>query len=105
MMSNNTNIFGESTYFTVGKFNECISAFDCKTNISIIHLNCRSLTKNFDNLSLYLKGFDRQFSIIALSETWLKKSHPNLCQLNNYSFISQERENRRGGGVGFFYLE
>lgn len=99
------NIFGETSYFTVEKFNEFNSTIDYKKNISIMHLNCRSLAKNFDNLSFYLSDFKQQFSVIALSETWLKKSHPNLYHLDNYSFVGQERENKRGGGVGFYILD
>ena len=36
-----------------------------------MHLNIISIPKNIDKLSNYLTLLDLQFSLIALSETWL----------------------------------
>ena len=69
-------------------------------SLSIIHFNCRSLKRNFDNFISTLSSFSEPFSIIALSETWL--NNKESLNLNGYVFVGQGRENRRGGGTGFF---
>ena len=43
--------------------------------LSVIHFNCRSLKANFNSLQKYLISLNRQFDIIALSETWLNELH------------------------------
>ena len=42
-------------------------------------------------------------SVIALSETCLNESNPNLFQIQGYSFYSLERPaHKRGGGIGLY---
>lgn len=44
-----------------------------------------------------------KFDIVALTETWLSNTHQqNYVQLPDYTTFFKNRENRRGGGVGFF---
>ena len=40
-------------------------------NISVLHLNIRSINKNFENFKLFLSDRNFSFSIICFSETWL----------------------------------
>ena len=72
-----------------------------RPNISIIHVNIRSLRANFTKLKILLASLSHPFDIIIVTETWLTNDTCNLFQLHNYNFISQNRE-RRGGGVGMF---
>ena len=56
---------------------EEFESFSCKLNsksISILHLNIRSLKKNFDSFKLFLSSLNFEFSIICFSETWLDDS-------------------------------
>ena len=55
-----------------------------------MHLNIRGIPKNIDKLSNYLTLIDLQFSIIALSETWLNNETSEIYELPEY---------RKGGGV------
>ena len=42
------------------------------------------------------------FSVVAVSETWLHKSNPDLFNIPGYHFISNSREHKLGGGVGLY---
>ena len=43
-----------------------------------------------------------QFSVVAVSETWLKRSNADLFNIPGYFFISNFREHKSGGGVGLY---
>ena len=94
----------DSKYYTVTEFNNTFS--NTLDNFSLLHINSRSLNKNFDcfeNLLHTLNNF--QFSIIGISETWLHSNSPPLFNLPNYRMIRADREGRRGGGVAFYIGE
>ena len=71
--------------------------------INAIHVNIRSLLKNFDNLLDILKDSNYSFNILWISETWCTdsalKDNSNL-HLPNFGIIPQERKtNKHGSGV------
>ena len=37
---------------------------------SVLHLNIRSIRKNFENFKLFLNSINFTFSVICISETW-----------------------------------
>ena len=72
-------------------------------NLSIIHLNCRSLVANFDTVCNFLQTLNCKFDIIALSETWFNENTCNeIFSLNGYNLYTCNRKNKRGGGVLLF---
>ena len=91
----------DSKYYTPLEFNNTFSYNP--DNISLLHINSRSLNKNFEyfeNLLHSLNNFP--FSVIGISETWLHQNSPDMFNLPNYKFIRADREGRRGGGVAFY---
>ena len=91
------------------------ASFDCNTTCSLtnnmhtcgsfglIHVNCRSLSCNFTELETLLYTSNTNFSVIAVSETWLTAANDDLFNLSNYSFFSSSRSSdRRGGGIGLY---
>ena len=42
------------------------------------------------------------FSVVAVSETWLHKSNPDLLNIPGHHFISNSRGHKLGGGVGLY---
>ena len=48
-----------------------------------LHMNARSLAKNFDNVQLLLDSLDCQFSVVGISETWLHSNSPPLYDIPN----------------------
>jgi hypothetical protein len=69
---------------------------------SLIHMNARSLNKNFDNVSNYLDTLIHTFSVVGITETWLTDSAPILPHLQNYTLHQKSRHHSRGGGVALF---
>lgn len=69
---------------------------------SMLHLNIRSLNKNFEDFKLFLFSLKHEFKVICLSETWAKDHIIANTQFHipNYSVIHQQRAgNKQGGGV------
>ena len=62
-----------------------------------MHLNIRSSPKNTDKLNNYLLSLDIQFSIISLTETWLKDETSELYELPECKGIHLSRPSRKGG--------
>ena len=65
-------------------------------------INIRSLPKHFDDLSECLLSLNMLFSVVAVSETWLHKSNPDLFNIPGYHFTSNSREHKLGGRVGLY---
>ena len=91
----------QSTYYTINEFNskfitpETISdshdnrrhyqrgtdltEFNPKDSFSLFHWNARSLNKNFESLELLFSSINHfPFSVIGISETWLRFNSTNL---------------------------
>ena len=120
------NLVNESDYILLDSacdpdlnfFNKYVKNFDTKylspgdlkyfiekpvTNLfSILHLNIRSIKKNFDNFKNFLCSLDFTFSVICFSETWLDKLNSFTYDLPNYTSIHQKRSDRKGGEVSIY---
>jgi exonuclease III len=72
--------------------------------LSLIHFNSRSLNKNIDNITDYLKTLNHKFPLIAFSETWLNDSNssPALNSIDGYNIAHCHRNFKRGGGVALY---
>ena len=56
---------------------------------SMIHLNCISIRRHFDDLSMFLSCFKYKFSLIVLTETWLKEDEAPIFELPDYKFVTK----------------
>ena len=67
----------------------------------MLHLNVRSLNKNFESPKELLTTSKFKFKVICLTETWCTDDPRNetLFNLENYTSINQVRKNGRGGGI------
>ena len=92
-------------YFLPGEFNSIRQQYDCKSLVTCLHFNCRSLRRNYDSLVSCLSTLDLGASIIGLSETWLQEGENITCPVSHYNFIGRGRLDRRGGGVGLLVHE
>ena len=92
----------DTPYFSADEFNSSSDKL-LKNSFSVLHINIRSLNKNFEKLREYLSLVKRDFIVVALTETWCndeKATQNSLLQLPNYTPIHQIRNNgQRGGGV------
>ena len=96
----NTNL--NCDYFLEDSFNDrCKQLCISNKNFSIIHVNIRSMMKNFDNLREYLDNFSVNFGVLGITETWLNNDTVNLIDLPGYHHVSNHRTSKKGGGVSF----
>ena len=98
--------FKDSQYFTPEKSTRNLSHFG-KSSFSMLHLNIRSLQKNFDSLFDLLMTLKFQFKVICITETWCSENsmNHNLFKLPQYKSIHQVRRTGKGGGIEVFLHE
>lgn len=90
-------------YYLPNEFNNKV-AYE-NNHFSILHVNARSLHKNFDTFQELLYAVDYKFSIICVTETWLNDKLPNLFDIDGYVFVHVDRNNTKGGGVAIYIKE
>jgi hypothetical protein len=98
----NKNDFN-TKYFYQEKVREFINENTLCENLSLIHLNIRSLNSNFEKFRNLIEDCQFAFNIMCLSETWVTdasfKNNSNF-HFSNYNAIHLQRTtNLRGGGV------
>ena len=101
------NLIPESNYYTVDEFNSTVNAIKPTTNngqnFSLIHVNIRSLYRNLEKFDLFLSLINKsQFSVIAITETWLHSKSPPIFDIENYTLLRADRQKGRGGGVALY---
>ena len=100
----NTHGFINNTYFTP----ETLKAMIKENNdfsFSDLHLNIRSLNKNFESLKNLLVEINFCLKVICITESWYSDDPhtKNSYQLTNYVVIHQGKKNgKTGGGTTIF---
>ena len=61
--------------------------------------------KNFDQLEAFVKQLKYQWSVIGIAETWLKHTPSSLYHIEGFTFASNNRTEKRVGGVGMYIPE
>ena len=80
---------------------ECL----CKNGFSALHVNIRSINKNFETFKNFYSKLNCKFCVICFSKTWTTDN--SICndsnfQIENYTVLRQVREFGRGGGLSIF---
>ena len=86
----NPDSFNEEIYTTVEELASKLNSvkYNYCGNISILHVNIRSLIKKFDILYQLINNLPVQPDLIAITETKLNKnSHLNFIQIKNYALM------------------
>ena len=89
-------------YFDCDSLKICNTSNIICSRMSLFHVNIRSVTKNIQNLLNYLHTTESQFTVVALTETWLNDSNCSLYNLPGYNNFGLTRCNRIGGGVSIY---
>ena len=102
------NLFDENAflkinaqYFSLEELQQNHTALDNRS-FSVLHVNIRSFTKNFDDFKSMLSDLNYDFSVLCISETWCSNDsfqNNSNYKLDQYNAIHQERKGKRGGGV------
>ena len=93
-----------SYYCTTNDFAETINVTN---GVSILTLNCQSLSAKFDKLILMLKSVDYKIDVICLQETWcIKQSQYELLQFDNYNCVTScSRVTKHAGLVTYIHKD
>ena len=106
------NFYSDSSPLDTKYFNpnEIREGFEylCKNGFSVLHVNIRSINKNFETSQNFYFKLNCTFSVICFSETWTTDN--SICndsnfQIENYTVLHQVRESGRGGGLSIFVLK
>ena len=86
-----------SNYYDIDQFHT-LRFYEKISQVSLFHINACSLSKNFDDIEHLLKCTNKDFYIIAVSETRIirKTSLISNINLQNYSFESTPTESNAG---------
>ena len=87
----------ECQYYLPKEFNNKFSSSE--SSLSLLHLNARSLNRNLDSVKDLLLSLNYPFSVIGITESWLKAHSPPLFDIDGYQTIRVDRHKGRGGGV------
>ena len=98
-----SNIQTDCNYFDELSFNQTLD--NNVYNLSLFHVNVRSIPRNFDSLTSYLECLNCKFSILGLTETWHNENTVDHYEMSNFSSIHNYRSNCRGGGVSMYINE
>jgi len=86
-------------YYLSNEFTYHVDRLASKGNMSLLHVNIRSLRNKFDSFLDYINLLNYPFSIIALTETWLNNNDTEYYVIPGYKLITVNRDGRLGGGV------
>ena len=89
-------------YYTENEFNKIPNLAN---NFSLFNVNIRSMPKNFDTMRHFLYELNHSFTILSITESWLKQYNRHTYNLKGYNHVSKIREDRAGGGVSLFIKE
>ena len=83
------------SYHNDSSFNDAYK--NCNNRFFLFHANIRSIPRNLDQLTFYLQNLNIDFSVIALSKTWLKPCNKDIYYIPGYvhKSVMQGIENKR----------
>ena len=93
-----------SKYFDIFSYNNFLKSQNL-SSLNIIHLNSRSLPKNYDNIVSLFNSLHSQPDIIAVTETWLTDTNKHLFDFPGYHSYHLIRKTRPHGDVSIFISE
>ena len=91
----------DTQYLMPDKFKTNFKDFS-KNSFSVLHLNIRSINKNFEAFSEFYSKLNHVFSVICFSETWASEENINknsTFQSKNYNAIHEVRNSHKRGGL------
>ena len=93
-----------SEFYSTEQFNKEFPSSDKYIQLSIFHINIRSLNCNNRKLISFLLMLDRRFDVIILSEIWKYnvEFYTNIFGNNTYDFFYELPKDCKAGGVAIY---
>lgn len=80
-------------------WNDYINILPKKIPLLILHVNIRSMLKNFAQLEYILTHSRHTIHLVIITEANIKKGCQNLFELESYNMYTSLRAHRKGGGI------
>ena len=100
----NTGFCSKTEYILeseLGKFWE--QNYTMSSIYKIMHVNSRSIKKHFNEIEyLVYQNNSHKPHFVCITETWLNKTNESIFKLEGYNFVSQCRNSKKPGGVGYY---
>lgn len=74
-----------------------------KNHLKVLYLNARSIRNKINELTVQLSIYS--YDIVAITETWLQGDQDWELNIEGYSTIRKDRQERKGGGVALLIRE
>jgi len=94
-------MYNRCNYYIEDSFTQATQGYNI-SDLSLFHLNVRSLKAHENELCSYLQGLSVQFKVFGLCETWLKEEDTGIYNIENYCCEHVVRKEGRGGGVSLY---
>jgi hypothetical protein len=88
-------------YYNTSLYDQTKAKAD-EVDISLCHLNIRSLPRNLNSFLTTLQSSAMEFNVLAFTETWLKPSNVDAYGIKGYTHEHIIRETKIGGGTSLF---
>ena len=92
---------GNSNYMNEDEFNRSCKNTPLNT-FSLFHANARSLPAHIVEFEAYFGSLNHNFTVIGMTETWLKEVNIGVYSIMGYNHIGKYRDHKCGGGVSLF---
>lgn len=89
-------------YYTISDFNSKISSTG--KSFSVLHVNCRSIRKKSDSITIFLQSLSIDFDVITFSETWIMDK-ADAPYFPGYRFELICRQQKKGGGIAIYFKD
>ena len=90
----------ETSYFKPNEVKPYLRSTQYLEKLNVLHVNIRSIKRNFENLKALLEECEFVFNIICVSETWCSntelQNNSNLS-LTEFDSVSYERSKKSRG--------
>ena len=97
------SVLNSCDYYIEDSLNKKIDTLNINDNcFSFLHANIRSAPRNLSKFESYISNIDHCWSVIGLSETWVKDYNKDFQNINGYKCEHVFRPDRSGGGVSIF---
>ena len=101
-MYGSLNINDICNYHDLNSYISTIPTY-CKDYLNVLHINARSLNKNYDLVISLIKSLPKLSEVLCICETWLNSTNEHLHEMDGFNAYYVHRPvGSTGGGVAIY---